>query len=125
MCLPVFTAMIKTMKINTKILYNAAKGGFTNATDAADWLVKHGVPFRDAHSYIGKLVAYCLTENKSLEDLTIQEFKTVADIFDSTIYDAIKIEKCVQARNVIGGPSKEYILKLIEINEKYLTMQEV
>lgn len=122
MCLPVFTAMIKTMKINTQTLYNAAKGGFTNATDAADWLVKRGIPFRDAHSYIGKLVAYCLTENKRLEDLTIEEFKAVADIFDVSIYDAIRIEKCVQARNIIGGPSKEYILKLIEVNKKYLNI---
>jgi len=120
MCLPVFTAMIKTMTVNKDKLYKAAKGGFTNATDAADWLVKQGVPFRDAHSIVGRLVAYCLNEKKDLEDLTIEEFKSISDVFNENIYDAIKVEKCVNARTVEGGPSKEYILKLIKNNKEYL-----
>ncbi len=120
MCLPVFTAMIKTMNVNVENLYNSTKSGFTNATDAADWLVKQGIPFRDAHSIVGKLVAYCLTENKALDDLKLEEFKKISNVFDESIYDAIKIEKCVDARNVYGGPSKEYILDLIKANEKYL-----
>lgn len=124
MCLPVFTAMIKTMTIKKENLYKAAKGGFTNATDAADWLVKHGVAFRDAHSIVGKLVAYCLSENKDLEDLAIAEFKAVSDIFDDTIYDSIKVENCVNLRNVAGGPSKDYIKKLIKINQAYLNKLE-
>lgn len=120
MCLPVFTSMIKTMNINKENLYKAAKGGFTNATDAADWLVKKGIPFRDAHSIVGKLVAHCLTENKSLEDMTLDEFKTVSNIFDESIYEAIDIKKCVQARNVYGGPSNQCTTKAIKINQKYL-----
>lgn len=120
MCLPVFTAMIKTMNVNVENLYNSTKSGFTNATDAADWLVKQGIPFRDAHSIVGKLVAYCLTENKALDDLKLEEFKKISNVFDESIYNAIKIEKCVDARNVYGGPSKEYILDLIKANEKYL-----
>ncbi len=120
MCLPVFTAMIKTMTVNKETLYKAAKGGFTNATDAADWLVKQGVPFRDAHSIVGKLVAYCLNEKKDLEDLMIEEFKSISDVFNDSVYDAIKVEKCVNARTVEGGPAKEYILKLIEKNKELL-----
>ncbi len=120
MCLPVFTSMIKTMNINKENLYKATKGGFTNATDAADWLVKKGVPFRDAHSIVGKLVAHCLTENKSLEDMTLDEFKAISDVFDKSIYEAIDIKKCVQARNVYGGPSNQCTTKAIETNQKYL-----
>lgn len=120
MCLPVFTSMLSTMAVKNENLYKAAKGGFTNATDAADYLVKRGVAFRDAHSIVGKLVAYCLSQNKDLEDLSLDEFKSISAIFDNSIYDAIKVEKCVQARSIEGGPSKEYVQKLIESNEQYL-----
>ena len=101
-------------------MYEATKGGFTNATDAADWLVKQGVPFRDAHEILGRLVLYCINENKGLEDLSLEEFKAISDVFDETVYDAIRVEKCVEARNVPGGPSKEYNQKHISINEEYL-----
>lgn len=120
MCLPVFTSMIETMTINNKNMLDAAKGGFTNATDAADWLVKKGVPFRDAHAIIGHLVIYCIENNTNLDDLSIEEYKNISPIFDESIYDAIKVEKCVDTRNVTGGPSKEWINKLIEINDNYL-----
>lgn len=120
MCLPVFTAMIRTMTVKKDNMYEATKGGFTNATDAADWLVKQGVPFRDAHEILGRLVLYCINENKGLEDLSLEEFKAISDVFDETVYDAIRVEKCVEARNVPGGPSKEYIQKHISINEEYL-----
>ena len=118
MCLPVFTAMIKTMIVQKQAMYQAAKGGFTNATDAADWLVKKGVPFRDAHAIIGQLVLYCINHNTNLDDLSLEEYQAVSPVFDKTVYDAITVEKCVQARNVPGGPSKEYIQKCIEKNEK-------
>lgn len=120
MCLPVFTAMIDTMSVNKKNMYDAAKGGFTNATDAADWLVKQGVPFRDAHAILGKLVLYCINENKALEDLTLEEFKNISPVFNESVYEAISVEKCVNARNVPGGPSKEYINELINKNDVYL-----
>lgn len=120
MCLPVFTNMIKTAVFNKKNMYNAAKGGFTNATDAADWLVKNGVPFRDAHAILGQLVLYCINNNKALEDLSLDEFRAISPVFNESVYEAISVEKCVDARNIPGGPSPEYIKKLIEINKEYL-----
>ncbi len=120
MCVPVFTAMIETMKVNKENMYNAAKGGFMNATDAADWLVKQGMPFRDAHAVIGQLVLYCIENNKALEDLSIDEFKKFSDVFNDDVYEAITLEKCVEARRVDGGPSKWYIEKLIGFNEEYI-----
>lgn len=120
MCLPVFTAMLDTMTVRKENMYNAAKGGFMNATDAADWLVKNGVPFRDAHAIIGQLVLYCINNNKSLDELTLEEYKAVSDVFDESIFEAISLEKCVNARIVDGGPSKQYIEKLIKFNEDFI-----
>ncbi len=120
MCLPVFTNMLKTMTVKKENMYKAAKGGFMNATDAADWLVKHGVPFRDAHAIIGQLVLYCINNDKSLDELTLDEYKAVSDVFDNSIYDAISLETCVNTRIVDGGPSKSYIKKLIAVNDEYL-----
>ncbi len=119
MCLPVFTNMVNTMTVRKQNMYEATKGGFTNATDAADWLVKQGVPFRDAHAIIGQLVLYCINNNTSLDDLSLEEYKAISPVFDESVYDAIKVEKCVEARNVVGGPSKEYTSKLITDNKKY------
>lgn len=124
MCMPVFTAMLETMKVNKSNMYNAAKGGFMNATDAADWLVKHGMPFRDAHNVIGQLVLYCIENNKALEDLSVDEFKKFSDVFNEEIFDAITLEKCVEARKVDGGPSKWYIEKLIGFNEEFISSLE-
>ena len=120
MCLPVFTRMVETMTVNKDNMYKAAKGGFMNATDAADWLVKQGMPFRDAHAVIGQLVLYCVNNQKSLDELTIEEFKAVSDVFNEDIYKAISLETCVNSRTVEGGPSEEYITKLIEKNKEYL-----
>ena len=120
MCLPVFTNMIKTAVFNKTNMYKAAKGGFTNATDAADWLVKKGVPFRDAHAILGHLVLYCINNDKGLEDLTLDEFRAISPIFDESVYEAISVEKCVEARSIPGGPSPEYIKKLIEQNKEYI-----
>ena len=120
MCLPVFTNMIKTAVFNKGSMYKAAKGGFTNATDAADWLVKKGVPFRDAHAILGQLVLYCINSDTSLEDLSMEEFKAISPVFDESVYEAISVEKCVAARNIPGGPSPEYIKKLIELNKEYV-----
>ena len=122
MCLPVFTAMIETMTVHQQTMYHATKGGFTNATDAADWLVKNGVPFRDAHAIIGQLVLYCINHNTNLDDLTLQEYQAISPVFNETVYDAIRVEKCVAARNVKGGPSQEYIKKLIAVNDDYFKM---
>jgi argininosuccinate lyase len=120
MCLPVFTAMIETMKVNKENMYNGAKGGFTNATDAADYMVKKGLPFRDAHEVIGKLVFYCIQNGKALGDLTLDEFKSFSPIFEEDVYKAISLEECVNRRNIIGGPAKEAMEAVIARSEKDL-----
>ena len=119
MCLPVFTRMVETMTVNRDNMYKAAKGGFMNATDAADGLVKQGMPFRDAHAVIGQLVLYCVNNNKALDELTLEEFRAVSDVFTEDIYKAISLETCVNSRTVEGGPSEEYINKHIALNKEY------
>lgn len=120
MCLPVFTKMIATMTVRKENMLQATKGGFTNATDAADWLVKQGVPFRDAHSIIGHLVLYCIEHNTNLDDLSLEEYQAISPVFNESVYDAISVKQCVEARNVIGGPSKAMTTKAIEDNKAYL-----
>ena len=119
-CIHLFTGMIKTMKVNTERMASSAMCGFTNATDAADYLVKKGVPFRDAHGIIGRLVLYAIDVNKPLDDLTIDEFKAISPVFDNDIYEAISLETCVNTRNTIGAPGKDAMQKVIAINEEYL-----
>ena len=120
MCLPVFTNMIATMTVQPDVMLQAAKGGFTNATDAADWLVKQGVPFRDAHGIIGRLVLYCIEHHTNLDDLSLEEYQAISPVFNESVYDAIGVKQCVEARNVIGGPSKAMTTKAIEDNNAYL-----
>lgn len=120
MCLPVFTDMVKTMKIRKEKMYEGAKGGFTNATDLADYLVKKGIPFRDAHEIVGKIVFSCIQRNIGLEDMTLEEYKHASSIIENDVFKAISLEECVNKRNVIGGPSKEMMQKVIKINEEYL-----
>lgn len=120
MCLPVFTRMVETMTFNKENMRQAARKGFMNATDAADWLVKQGVPFRDAHAIIGQLVLYCVNNDKNLDDLTLEEYKSVSDVFTEDIYNAIDLDTCVNSRKVEGGPSKEYITSLINLNKEVI-----
>lgn len=120
MCLPVFAAMIKGMTVKKADMWHACAGGFINATDVADWLVKKGVTFRDAHEIIGKMVLECVSRGINIEDLTIDEFKEFSPIFDESIYDAISIVNCVEARSIIGGPSESYVSKLIKEYEEFL-----
>jgi len=120
MCLPIFTKMIATMTVNKKIMKAGADGGFTNATDAADYLVKKGLAFRDAHEVIGKLVLYCINNNTNLSELTLEQYKNLSPIFEDDIFDAISLDTCVSKRQVIGGPAKEMMEKVIQINKDYL-----
>lgn len=120
-CILLFTGMIDTMKFNKDNMRQSAKKGFTNATDAADYLVNHGVSFRDAHGIVGQLVLYCIEKNINLDDMTIEEFKAISSVFEEDIYEAISMETCVNKRNIIGAPSIEAMKKIIEINEEYLT----
>jgi argininosuccinate lyase len=112
--------MLATLKFNKDIMASSAKNGFTNATDAADYLVTHGVPFRDAHGIIGRLVLYCIDQKKALDDLTIDEFKQFSPAFDKDIYDAISLKTCVEKRNTIGAPGTAAIERMIQHCEEVL-----
>ncbi len=114
MCLPVFGGMLDTMKINKDAMLEGAKGGFTNATDVADYLVKKGLPFRDAHAVVGRMVAYCLDTNKVIDALSMDEFKDFSPLFDEDIYTAISLETCVNLRKIPGGPAVETMRAVIE-----------
>ena len=119
-CLALFTGMISTMKFRKDVMENSAKNGFTNATDAADYLVNHGVPFRDAHGIVGRLVLYCIDKNISLDDMSLEEYKAISPVFEDDIYEAISMKTCVEKRQTIGAPSEEAMKKVIAINEAYL-----
>ena len=114
LCLDVFTKMIVNMKINKDNMYKGSKGGFTNATDLADYLVKKGMPFREAHSVVGRAVYYCVERQCALDDLGIETYKEFSELIDEDVYEAISMETCVNDRNVIGGPAKEAVLKAIK-----------
>ena len=107
MCLPVFTKMLATAKFRKEIMKEGAKKGFTNATDAADYLVKNGIPFRDAHEIIGKMVAYSIQNNISLEEIPLEKLKEFFGNIKEDFYEAISLETCVNERKVYGGPAKE------------------
>lgn len=119
-CLALFTGMIKTMTVNKEVMAASAKNGFTNATDAADYLVNHGVPFRDAHGIVGQLVLYCIEKNISLDDMTLEEYRKISPVFEEDIYDAISLETCVEKRETIGAPGRKAMEQVIAINEEYL-----
>lgn len=120
LCLPVFTNMLKTMKIMKERMKDGARGGFTNATDAADYLVNKGLPFRDAHEVIGKLVFYAISNNKALDDLTLEEFKNFSQIFENDIYSAIDVNTCVSKRALKGGPAPKAVIASIESFKEYI-----
>jgi len=113
--------MISTIKINKTEMYEAAKEGFTNATDLADYLVKKGVPFRSAHEITGKIVLYCIDNSKSLNELKIDEYKTFSGLIENDIYDKITVENCVLNRKLPGGPSKSTVLGAIKEGRKFLS----
>ncbi|MCM1273290.1 MAG: argininosuccinate lyase [Clostridium sp.] len=119
-CLALFTGMVSTMKLNKPAMEVSAKNGFTNATDAADYLVNHGVPFRDAHGIVGQLVLYCIDKGISLDDMSIGEYKAISPVFEDDIYQAISLTECVNKRNTIGAPGAEAIDHVIQINEAFL-----
>lgn len=119
-CLQLLNDMLKSTTFNKQKMRKSATGGFTNATDAADYLVNKGVPFRDAHGIIGRLVLYAIEQNKDLDDLSIDEFKTICDVFDEDIYEVISVETCVNKRNTIGAPGIEAMKQVIALNDIYL-----
>ncbi len=113
MCLTAFTPMIDTMTVLTENMRKAAAGGFINATDCADYLVKKGLPFRDAYKATGTLVARCIELKTDLEQLPLDEYKAICDMFDEGVYEAISLEKCVNDRKAFGGPAKENVIAAV------------
>ncbi|MBQ9885408.1 MAG: argininosuccinate lyase [Lachnospiraceae bacterium] len=120
-CISLFNGMIKNMRFNKDNMEKSAKNGFTNATDAADYLVNHGVPFRDSHGIVGQLVLYCIEKNISLDDMTLEEYKAISPVFEEDIYDAISLKTCVEKRTTIGAPGPDAMKKVIEICREYLS----
>lgn len=119
-CIVLFTGMLASMKFNKDVMEASAKNGFTNATDAADYLVNHGVPFRDAHGIVGQLVLFCIEKNISLDDMTLEEFKAISPVFEEDIYEAISMKNCVEKRNTIGAPGTVAMALVLEECEAYL-----
>lgn len=119
-CLVLFNGMLETMKFNHPVMEQSAMNGFTNATDAADYLVGKGVPFRDAHGIIGRLVLYCLEKNTCIDKLSIQELQAISPVFEADIYDAVSLKTCVEKRLTIGAPGQEAMKEVIRINKDFL-----
>ena len=119
-CIALFNGMLATIKFNTERMYASANGGFTNATDAADYLVNHGVPFRDAHGIIGKLVLYCIEADKAIDELSMDELKAVSPVFEEDIYEAVSMKTCVEKRLTVGAPGPEAMRAVIELERAYL-----
>ena len=115
MCLPVFSKMLATMKVKKENMRSGAARGFTNATDVADYLVKRGLPFRDAHAVSGRMVAYCISNNTVIEDLSLDELHSFSPLFEEDIYEAISLETCVNQRRLIGGPAADTVRRAIAL----------
>ncbi len=118
--LVVFNAMLSTCTFNTATMRRGADGGFTNATDAADYLVKKGMPFRDAHAVIGRLVLHCVKENKAILDLSLAELKQFSEMFEEDVFAACSMEACVSLRDVPGGPAPARVQASIDAGKAWL-----
>ncbi|MDE6663150.1 MAG: argininosuccinate lyase [Lachnospiraceae bacterium] len=119
-CIALFTGMISTIKFNNEVMAKSAMAGFTNATDAADYLVGKGVPFRDAHGIIGRLVLYCIEKNSSIEELSIDELKSISEVFEEDVYDKISLKTCVEKRLTVGAPGPKAMKDVIKLEKDYL-----
>lgn len=119
-CISLFTGMLRTTRFNKERMEASAKHGFTNATDAADYLVGKGVPFRDAHGIVGQLVLYCIERGIALDDMTLEEYREISPVFGEDIYDAISIDTCVNRRVTTGAPGKKAMEEVIAIYKKYM-----
>ena len=119
-CIALFTGMLRTMRFNRKRMEDSARHGFTNATDAADYLVGKGVPFRDAHGIVGRLVLHCIEKGIALDDMTLEEYREISPVFDEDIYDAIAVGNCVNRRLTPGAPGRKAMEEAVGIYKKYL-----
>lgn len=126
-CLALFNGMLRTMKFNEEVMAVSAMNGFTNATDAADYLVGKGVPFRDAHEIVGRLVLYCIDKNTCIDALSIEQLKEISPVFEEDVFDAVSLKTCVEKRLTIGAPGQRAMKEVIAINMEFLNnswMQE-
>ena len=123
LCLPVFTAMVDTLTVRPRDMAKAAAGGFINATDCADYLVKKGLPFREAYMIVGRLVNLCLKTEDTLDTLALQDFRAVCGLFDADVYQALALKTCVNGRKAYGGPAKESVEKQIALIEEFVSMR--
>ncbi len=123
-CIALFHGMLKTIRFNADAMRQSAARGFTNATDAADYLVNHGVPFRDAHGIVGRLVLFCIDKGISLDQMTLEEYKAISPVFEEDIYEAISIDTCIKRRNTLGAPGPDAMKKVLEINKEWILDQE-
>ena len=119
-CIALFNGMVSTVRFNKEVMEASAKNGFTNATDAADYLVNHGVPFRDAHGIVGRLVLYCIEKGISLDDMSLEEYKAISPVFEEDIYEAISLKTCVEKRTTVGAPGEEAMKQVIALEKDYL-----
>lgn len=119
-CLALFTGMVFTMEFRKDVMEASAKNGFTNATDAADYLVNHGVPFRDAHGIVGRLVLTCIDRGISLDELPLEAYQEISPVFEKDIYEAISMKTCVEKRCTYGAPGSEVMEQVIRANQEYL-----
>ena len=119
-CIHLFTGMMDTIKFRNDVMESSAKLGFTNATDAADYLVKKGIPFRDAHSIIGIMVLYCIDKNISIDELSIEELKELSPVFEQDVYEAVSIKTCVEKRLTKGAPGPQQMKEVLKLYKAYL-----
>ena len=119
-CILLFNGMVSTMEFQKENMEKSAKNGFTNATDAADYLVNHGVPFRDAHGIVGRLVLFCIEKNISLDEMSLEEYQEISPGFQEDIYEAISMKNCVEKRNTIGAPGTEAMKEVLKLHREYL-----
>lgn len=119
-CIALFHGMLATMKFNKERMRASASHGFTNATDAADYLVNHGVPFRDAHGIVGQIVLFCIEKGIAIDDMSLAELKAISPVFAEDVYDAISMETCVNKRLTVGAPGKEAMDRVIALEKAYL-----
>ena len=119
-CIALFNGMISTMVFNKDNMEKSAKNGFTNATDAADYLVNNGVPFRDAHGIVGRLVLHCIDKGISLDEMSLEEYQEISPVFKEDIYEAISMKNCVEKRNTIGAPGADAMTQVLALHKKYL-----
>ena len=124
LCISVFTKMFDTLSIKPENMIKAASGGFINATDCADYLVRKGLAFRDAYMIVGRLVTLCINMNTDMESLSLEDFKSVCDVFSEDVYDAISLKSCIKSRNVPGGPSPEAVMNHIDYIETFIKERE-